>query len=118
MSRSYSGPTIVKGRVVRKAGESGQPGQPTPHATPKFKEERPAPIASPHLGRGEARAPKPREPEPHHSVMRPPEKPAKGEQSSLGETGVKPRELAAVKAARRASPVALAPKPGRRGFGK
>jgi len=55
--------------------------------------------------------------------MRPPEKPAKGAKPSLGETGITPRELAAVKAARGAAAAANLGAPvqdpnRRRGFGK
>ena len=55
--------------------------------------------------------------------MRPLEKPAKGAKPSLGETGITPRELAAVKAARGAAAAANLGAPAqdpnrRRGFGK
>jgi hypothetical protein len=45
MARTYlNSPTIVKGRVVRKAGDWGRLEQLVPHTTPVFKQEKPASV--------------------------------------------------------------------------
>jgi hypothetical protein len=74
MTRRYDGPRLTGGKV-HYPGKAGQLNQAKSPGTPKFEEERPAPIASPYLGRGEAPAPKFSPQEPKHSVMKAPENP-------------------------------------------
>lgn len=51
MARTYlNSPTIVKGRVVRKAGDWGRLEQLVPHTTPVFKQEKPASVPNSYLG--------------------------------------------------------------------